>query len=172
MVNKKRYRSIFVLVIQLSSRLKIKHVRTSFFAAFLSGFLSLFLISSVSAQTGGNEVADVTGIYQTMMGSKQVRAKDVGESTNPNNLMYMVFDENNEVFAISVKSMAEISRKNVPKLVEKGLAFGGTYVFDGSTLEINYDGQNPLTMDYDAKQKAFVSQEPGNTVKFVFRKKY
>ena len=147
-------------------------MRLSFFTTLFSGFFCLLMISSVSAQTGGSEVADVSGIYQTMMGSKQVRAKDVGESTNPNNLMYMVFDENNEVFAVSVKSMTEISRKNLPKLVEKGLAYGGTYVFDGSTLEINYDGQNPLTMDYDAKQKAFVSQEPGNTVKFVFRKKY
>jgi hypothetical protein len=147
-------------------------MRISLFSAFLGGFLSLLMVSSVSAQTGGNEVTDVTGIYQTMMGSKQVRAKDVGESTNPNNLMYMVFDENGEVFAASVKSITEITRKNLPKLVEKGLAFGGTYVFDGSTLEINYDGQNPLTMDYDAKQKAFVSQEESNTVKFVFRKRY
>ncbi|MFM7710259.1 MAG: hypothetical protein ACKO5C_05030 [Ferruginibacter sp.] len=147
-------------------------MRSSFFTALLSGFFCLLMTSSVSAQTGSSDVTDVTGIYQTMMGSKPVRAKDVGESTNPNNLMYMVFDENNEVFAISVKSMAEVSRKNLPKLVEKGLAYGGTYVFDGSTLEINYDGQNPLTMDYDAKQKAFVSQEPTNTVKFVFRKKY
>lgn len=147
-------------------------MRISLFSAFLGGILSLLMVSSVSAQTGSNEVADVTGIYQTMMGSKQVRAKDVGESTNPNNLMYMVFDELGEVYAVSVKSIAEITRKNLPKLVDKGLAFGGTYVFDGSTLEINYDGQNPLTMDYDAKQKAFVSQEAGNTVKFVFRKKY